>query len=93
MTSSGRPGFVDPTKWSAEQLQADRLRSTQIFRRERLEEPLEAYLDTFEEFQDAMETLLEGTVDLSQLEGQALEILTDPDLSISFRYLAGPPIS
>ncbi len=93
MTSSGWSGFVDPTKWSAEQLQADRLRSTQIFRRERLEEPLEAYLDAFEEFQDAMETLLEGTVDLSQLEGKALEILTDPDLSISFRYLAGPPIS
>ncbi len=40
-----------------------------------------------------MEDLLESTVDLSELEGQALDILTNPALQEAFRYLAAPPIS
>jgi len=36
---------------------------------------------------------LETTVDLAQLDGQALAVLTDPRLLEAFRYLAAPPIS
>jgi hypothetical protein len=65
----------------------------EAFRHERMAEPLEEYLDAFEQVQGAMETLLEGTVDLSQLDEQALDIVKDPSLLDAFRYLAGPPIS
>jgi len=58
-----------------------------------MEEPLEAYIEAFEEKQATFEDLLEQTVDLSQLAAQALSILTDPRLADALRYLAGPPIS
>lgn len=93
MTSPRRSNFHPRTEWSSSELDADRRRSQEIFRRERLEEPLEAYLEAFEQVQDAMEDLLESTVDLAELEDQALTILTNPALLEGFRYLAGPPIS
>lgn len=93
MTGRRWAGFIPRTAWSLEQLAADRRRAEEAFRRERLEEPLEAYLNAFAEVQDAIENLLEGTVDLAQLEERALEVLTDPALLEGFRYLAGPPIS
>ena len=58
-----------------------------------MQEPLEEYLEQFDKIQLIMEDLLEETVDLSVLEDNALEILTDPIKLDSFRYLAGPPIS
>ncbi len=58
-----------------------------------MEEPLEAYLQAFDERQSAFEDLLETTVDLSELRDHALALLTDPRLFEAFRYLAGPPIS
>jgi hypothetical protein len=84
---------ITRTLWTAEELEADLIRSRNIFRRERLEEPLEEYLEAFEEVQTAMENLLEATVDLTMLDDEALEIVSDPDLLEGFRYLAGPPIS
>lgn len=93
MTNRSRPTFYPRTVWSPEQLEADRIEARERFRVERMQEPLEAYLDAFEEVQDAIENLLEGTVDLTQLDGQAIQILTDPSLLEVFRYLAGPPIS
>jgi hypothetical protein len=58
-----------------------------------MEEPLEEYLEYFEQAQGVMEDLIESTVDLSRLEDQGLAILTDPQLLDGFRYLAGLPIS
>ncbi len=58
-----------------------------------MEEPLEDYLEAFDEYQGHIEEMLETTVDLSQLESTALDVLTDPNLLNVFRYLAGPPIS
>jgi hypothetical protein len=58
-----------------------------------MEEPLEDYLEAFDEYQGYIEDLLETTVDLSQLDETALEVLTDPHLLEVFRYLAAPPIS
>lgn len=58
-----------------------------------MREPLEEYLERFEDCQDAFDTLLEQTVDLTQLSDRAMEILTDERLTEALRYLAGPPVS
>jgi hypothetical protein len=84
---------TEPPVWTREQLEIDRLKAIAIFRTERMEEPLEDYLEAFDEYQGHIEELLETTVDLSQLEGSALDVLTDPHLLAAFRYLAAPPIS
>ena len=85
--------MIDPPRWTGEQFEADRIKSIAIFRKERLEEPLEDYLEAFDQYQGYIEELLETTVDLTQLEEQALAVLTDPHLLEAFRYLAAPPIS
>jgi len=84
---------IDPPVWSSEQLEADRLKSSAAFSKERLEEPLEDYLEAFDEYQGYVEEILETTVDLSILDQLALDVLGDPHLLEAFRYLAGPPIS
>lgn len=85
--------MIDPPVWSSEQLEADRLKSSAAFSKERLEEPLEDYLEAFDEYQGYVEEILETTVDLSILDQLALDVLGDPHLLEAFRYLAGPPIS
>ena len=85
--------MIDPPRWSAGQLAADAAEAIGVFRRERLQEPLEAYLEEFDTLQGIVEDLLEKTVDLTALEDNALDILSDPALFNAFRYLAGPPIS
>jgi hypothetical protein len=56
-------------------------------------EPLEAYLEAFDDYLGVVEDLLETTVDLTDLDSTALQVLTDPKLLEAFRYIAGPPIS
>jgi hypothetical protein len=82
-----------PPDWSDEQLSAGRTKAIALFREERMEEPLEAYLGFFDEYQGVVEDLLETSVDLTQLDNQLEQILTDAKLLETFRYLAGPPIS
>ena len=85
--------LLPPHRWTKEELEADRLLAIQNFRKERMEEPLEAYLEEFEDRQDAFENLLETTLDLRTLADHALEILADTKLQEAVRYIAGPPIS
>jgi hypothetical protein len=84
---------TEPPVWTRDQLEVDRLKAIANFRNERMEEPLEDYLEAFDEYQGHIEELLETTVDLAQLENTALDVLTDPHLLEAFRYLAAPPIS
>lgn len=84
---------MDAPVWTSEQLEADRIKSAAAFTKERLEEPLEDYLEAFDEYQGYVEEILETTVDLSALETSALDVLGDTRLLEAFRYLAGPPIS
>jgi len=84
---------IDPPLWTKERLEADRVQAISLFRKERMEEPLEEYLEAFDEYQGYIEELLETTVDLAQLDSQALEVLSDPHLLEAFRYLAAPPVS
>lgn len=69
------------------------MKAAAAFSKERLEEPLEDYLEAFDEYQGYVEEILETTVDLTDLEATALDVLGDPRLLEAFRYLAGPPIS
>lgn len=85
--------MIDPPLWTRDQLEADRMNAIGLFRKERTEEPLEDYLEGFDEYQGYIEELLETTVDLSRLDSTALEVLTDPHLLEAFRYIAAPPIS
>ncbi|MGC1485073.1 MAG: XamI family restriction endonuclease [Candidatus Acidiferrum sp.] len=79
--------------WNEERLQSERNRAQDIFRKERSQEPLEDYLEVFDQYQGAVEELLETTDDLSTLDESGLAVLTNPALLEAFRYLAGPPIS
>lgn len=85
--------MIEPPVWNDEQLDTERVRASAIFSKERLEEPLEDYLEAFDEYQGYVEEILETTVDLTDLDTSALDVLGDPRLLEAFRYLAAPPIS
>lgn len=85
--------MIPPPAWTSEELAQDRLIAEEAFRTERMQEPLEQYLNAFDEFQGVVEELLETSVDLTQLDSVALEILSNKRLALAFRYLAGPMIS
>jgi hypothetical protein len=84
---------IDPVVWTEEQLEADRLESIKEFSRRRLEEPLEIYLEAFDEYQERIEELLETTVDLGEVDTRLVDVLSNRRLQEVFRYLAAPPIS
>lgn len=82
-----------PPVWDGAQLEAERAKAMELFRKQRMEEPLEQYLAHFDEYQSVVEELLESTVDLSQIGNHLVSVLTAPKTLEAFRYLAGPPIS
>jgi hypothetical protein len=49
---------IDPPVCSREQLDSDRRKAIQLFRKERLEEPLEDYLEAFDEYRGDVGELL-----------------------------------
>jgi hypothetical protein len=69
------------------------MRAEQRFREQRISEPLEDYLDVFDTYQAKVEDFLETTLDLANVEEEALAILGDPQFQEILRYLAAPPIS
>lgn len=85
--------MTDPPVWSDEEFENDLNQAIEVFRRERMEEPLELYLEAFDHYRDAVENLLETTVDLADVREVALDVVTDPDLLEALRYLPGPPMS
>jgi hypothetical protein len=82
-----------PPDWSEDQLKAGLTKAVAFFRQERMEEPLEAYLGFFDEYQGTVEDLLETSVDLAQLDTTIDQVFANKKLLEAFRYLAGPPIS
>lgn len=85
--------MIEPPVWTNDLLEAARIKAIAAFSKERLEEPLEDYLEAFDEYQGHVEEVLEATVDLTELDTTALDVLCDARLLEAFRYLAGPPIS
>jgi len=82
-----------PPVWSNDQIERDVAQARALFRQERLEEPVEAYVEAFDAIRGSVEKLLADTGDLAQWDEKALQILSDPAMLIGVRYLAGPPIS
>lgn len=85
--------MIDPPVWSEDQLEFDRLKAIEAFSKDRLEEPLEDYLEAFDDYHVCVEEVLGTTGDLLHLEATALDVLSNPRFLEVFRYLAGPPIS
>lgn len=85
--------MLTPRIWTPDELLRDLTLAIDRFRKDRLEEPLEAYLEAFDRYQGSFESLLETTMDLTRLREAGLNVLTHPDLLEALRYLPGPPIS
>lgn len=85
--------MIPPIVWTVEELERARQEAAKAFRRSRLEEPLEMYLEYFDKYLGVFENLLEQTVDLSTLNEQAADLLKSRDTQDALRYLTGPPIS
>ncbi len=85
--------MIAPVRWTDDQIADDVQRAIDIFRRERMQEPLEAYIEAFDEYRGFVEELLDTSVDLAQIDKRAEEVLTNPNLLEAFRYVAGPPLS
>jgi hypothetical protein len=85
--------MIVPPRWSNEQLDAGIQVATGIFRRQRIREPLELYLQAFAHYEAFVGELLAASSDLREIDRRATEVLSNPNLLEAFRYLAGPPLS
>lgn len=85
--------LVPPPRWSTTELLPQIARATNLFKEERITEPLEIYSNFFDQYRDAVEDLLEASVDLSILADVAEEFVADDDKRYALRYLAAPAIS
>lgn len=84
---------VQPPQWTADEFESARRVSIDLFREQRMQEPLEDYLEAFDTYRGSIENLIELTTDLSRIGEVAAEVLSDPALLAAVRYLSGPPIS
>ena len=82
-----------PPIWSEQQLEVSSKRAEAHFRERRHTEPLEVYLELFDDYRGVVEEVLEETVDLSQLRTKALDLVADKRKLEVLRYLSGPPVS
>lgn len=82
-----------PPVWERNRLQRDIGLARDLFRRERVEEPLQQYLAFYDANRRGLEELLGLTADLSELHSLASEVLSDATTLHLARYLASPPIS
>lgn len=79
--------------WTDEQLESGRQGAIERFRNDRMAEVLDPYVEAYEAARQAVEQLLELTVDLSRIVEEAVAVTTEPAMLEALRYLAGPPIS
>ena len=85
--------LVDPPRWTDEELEHERRIAISLFREERLTEPVERYIEAFDDYVVGIERLMQESDDLRSLRAVAQAVLTDGDLLEAVRYLAGPPVS
>lgn len=86
----------EPEIWTLEELTADAETAKALFRRRRLDEPLELYSRFFDEFVpvfDAMIDRLPSLADGSLDPAEMADLMADRNSRIAFRYLAAPPTS
>lgn len=82
-----------PPRWDDARLAVDRLHAVQLFRDERMTEPLDHYLRFYDAAYRMFAEILEVTADLRRLRQNALAVLADKERQHLCRYLASPPLS
>src|SRR5262245_32146598 len=88
--------LATPAKWTAEQLQADAERAKAYFRRERLDEPLELYVQQFDTFYGVFESLIDQLPELASRKFDPTAfaaLVADQETRRALFYLTAPPIS
>jgi hypothetical protein len=89
--------MIKPRVWTKNQLNKQRKIAIDVFRAERMREPLKKYLDEFDRRQKDIENLLARLIDMTDLgsidDQTVLEILGEKQFLDAFRYLSAPPIS
>lgn len=85
--------MIPPQKWTSQQLTEDLRKARQLFKNERLKEPLDAYGVAFDESQDVLAALFRLTADLVKLDSSADQVFQKPEFIEAFRTMAAPPIS
>ena len=86
----------EPKKWTPEELASDARYATEIFRRQRLDEPRDLYSSFFQSFVPIFRWLighLTALRDTPEPSALLADIVKDNDLRTAFRYLVAPPIS
>ena len=77
-----------PPVWNEEELDQASQRAEEHFRESRHTEPLEVYLELFDEYQGIVEEVMEETVDLTLLEVLIVNV-TDPTAPVKRFALSG----
>ena len=86
----------DPILWTTDQLVEEARHARDVFRAERLEEPLELYTEFFDAFLPIFELLIDQIGQLARDEASTellAEAMSDDNTKTAFRYLTAPPIS
>ena len=84
---------MPPPIWSEPELERERKRAQEHFRQGRRTEPLELYLELFDDYRRVVEDVFEQTADLARLSDNVSELLGDVRKLEVVRYLSGPPVS
>ncbi len=82
-----------PPVWAEQELDFEREKALEHFRQSRHTEPLEMYLELFDDYREVVEEVLEQTVDLARFRDEATDLVGDKRKLEVIRYLSGPPIS
>ncbi|MFC6714295.1 XamI restriction endonuclease [Branchiibius hedensis] len=82
-----------PPRWDNEQLTSDRLTATTQFREERTTEPLDHYLEFYEDAYSVFADVMEASDDLRKLRETAADLLLNKSRQHLCRYVASPPLS
>ncbi len=88
--------MLEPIQWTAEQLGEDTARARDRFRAERLEEPLGLYSEFFDAFVPIFDRLIDQIEQLAEHEldpDVLVDVMSNDDTKMAFRYLTAPPIS
>jgi hypothetical protein len=86
--------MTSPPRWTPEQLTADAEAARVIFRRQRLDEPLDLYRRAFDAFAPVFRELIDRLPGLAAADpGTVAAMARKGDHRTAFRYLTAPPIS
>ena len=87
--------MITPVRWTQEQLASDAVVARNIFRRERLEEPLDRWLRAFDHHDRQFRGLLQehGLAHPANLTAERVAQIFKEHLDGALRYFAAPPIS